>query len=102
MSLCKYKNMLGNLNKGVHSYRLFGVAIVDVIMTILAAALISYFRKQSFVTTLLFLFLLGIALHRIFCVRTTVDKLLFPHAKDYDWVIFGTKHQNQIGRVYGL
>lgn len=82
MSLCKYKNMLGEPNKGIHSYRLFGVAIADVIMTILAAALISYFRKQPFVSVLLFLFLLGIVLHRIFCVRTTVDKLLFPKAKD--------------------
>lgn len=82
MSLCKYKNMLGEPNKGIHSYRLFGVAIADVIMTILAAALISYFRKQPFVSVLLFLFLLGIVLHRFFCVRTTVDKLLFPKAKD--------------------
>jgi hypothetical protein len=82
MSLCKYKNMLGVPHKGIHSYRLFGVAIVDVIMTILAAALISYFRKQSFISILLFLFLLGIVLHRIFCVRTTVDKLLFPRAND--------------------
>jgi hypothetical protein len=82
MSLCKYKNMLGEPNKGIHSYRLFGVAIADVIMTILAAAAISYFRKQPFVSVLLFLFLLGIVLHRIFCVRTTVDILLFPHVKD--------------------
>jgi hypothetical protein len=81
MSLCKYKNMLGEPHKGIHSHRLFGLAIVDVIMTILAAALISYFRKQSFATTLLCLFVLGIILHRIFCVRTTIDKLLF-HTKD--------------------
>ena len=82
MSLCKYKNMLGEPNKGIHSYRLFGVAIADVIMTILAAASISYFKKQPFISVLLFLFLLGIVLHRIFCVRTTVDILLFPHVKD--------------------
>ena len=78
MSLCKYKNMLGEPNKGIHSYRLFGVAIADVIMTIIAAAIIAYFRKQSFISVLLFLFLLGIVLHRIFCVRTTIDKMLFP------------------------
>jgi hypothetical protein len=74
--------MLGEPNKGVHSYRLFGVAIADVIMTIIAAAIIAYFRKQSFISVLLFLFLLGIVLHRIFCVRTTIDKLLFPNAKE--------------------
>ena len=78
MDLCKYKNILGIPKKGIHSYRLFGVAIADVIMTIIAAFLISYFFKYSFITTLLTLFILGIVLHRLFCVRTTIDKLLFP------------------------
>jgi len=78
MDLCKYKNSLGIPKKGIHSYRLFGVAIADVIMTIVAAFLISYFFKYSFITTLITLFILGIVLHRLFCVRTTIDKLLFP------------------------
>jgi hypothetical protein len=78
MDLCKYKNALGEPGKGIHSYRLFGVAIADVIMTIIGAWLISYFFKLSFVKTLIVLFLLGIILHRLFCVRTTVDKMLFP------------------------
>ena len=33
MSLCKYKYSLGEPGKGVHSYRFFGVAIMDVIIT---------------------------------------------------------------------
>jgi hypothetical protein len=78
MDLCKYKNVLGTPGKGIHSYRLFGVAIVDVMMTIIVATLMSYFLKYSFVTTLITLFILGIVLHRLFCVRTTIDKLLFP------------------------
>jgi len=78
MNLCKYKNALGEPGKGVHSYRFFGVAIADVIMTIVAAFLISYFLKYSFLKTLAFLFISGVVLHKIFCVRTTVDKLLFP------------------------
>ena len=77
MNLCKYKNALGEPNKGIHSYRLFGVAIADVIMTILGAYLISYFFKISFTYTAIILFGLGIVLHRLFCVRTTVDKMLF-------------------------
>lgn len=79
MSLCKYKNALGVPKTGIHSYRLFGVAIADVVMTIIGAWLISYFFKYSFVNTLITLFILGIILHRVFCVRTTVDKLLFPN-----------------------
>jgi uncharacterized membrane protein len=77
MNLCKYKNALGEPGKGIHSYRFFGVAIADVIMTIIGAFLISYFFKFSFIKTLLVLFLTGIVLHRLFCVRTTIDKLLF-------------------------
>jgi hypothetical protein len=81
MSLCKYKDILGVPGKGVHSYRIFNIAIVDVIMTIIGAFLISYFFKLSFLYTTIFLFILGIILHHIFCVRTTIDKLLFPNKK---------------------
>ena len=77
MNLCKYKNALGEPKKGIHSYRLFGLAIADVIMTILGAYLISYFLNISFTYTLIILFGLGIFLHHIFCVRTTVDKIIF-------------------------
>ena len=77
MDLCKYQNSLGIPNKGIHSYRLFGVAIVDVIFTIIGAIIISYFSKRSFIYTVIFLFLIGIILHRLFCVKTTIDTLLF-------------------------
>ena len=75
--LCKYKDILGKPKEGLHKYRLFGVAIVDVLLTIIVALLISYFFKLSFWITLVILFLLGIILHRIICVRTTIDKVLF-------------------------
>ena len=79
MSLCKYKNSLGIPNKGIHSYRFLGLAIADVIMTIIAAIPIAYVFKTSFMYAALSLFALGIILHRLFCVRTTIDKLLFPN-----------------------
>lgn len=82
MDLCKYKNSLGKPGKGVHSYRLFGLAIADIAMTILGALLISYIFKYSFLYTMFYLFILGIILHRLFCVRTTLDKLLFPNIRD--------------------
>jgi len=77
LTLCKYKDILGVPNQGVHSFRIFNIAIVDVLLTILAAYIISYFFKTNFLYTLLFMFILGIISHRIFCVRTTIDKLLF-------------------------
>ncbi len=80
MNLCKYKDILGIPGKGIHSYRIFNIAIADVIMTIIAAFIISYFFKFNFWIVLLILFILGILLHRLFCVRTTIDKLIFPNA----------------------
>jgi hypothetical protein len=80
VDLCKYKNALGEPKKGVHSYRFLGVSIMDVLMTLIGAAIISYFSGYSFFNVAIFLFILGIILHRLFCVRTTVDKILFPNA----------------------
>lgn len=79
MSLCKYKNIFGKPNTGLHSFRLFGVAMFDVLLTIIAAVVISYIFKFSLLYTTITLFILGIILHRLFCVRTTIDKLLFPY-----------------------
>jgi hypothetical protein len=77
MNLCHYKHIFGEPNKGIHSYRLFGLAIIDVVMTIVASMLISYFFHKSLLYTTVVLFLLGILLHRLFCVKTSVDKLLY-------------------------
>lgn len=82
MDLCKYKNALGVIDKGIHSYRFMGLAIADVIMTIIGGYLISYFFKYNPLYTIISLFILGIILHRTFCVRTTIDKLIFPNVKD--------------------
>jgi ABC-type microcin C transport system permease subunit YejB len=79
--LCEYKNMLGKVGEGVHSIRIFNVAIVDVLLTIIGAYIIHFFAPgYRFSIILLILFATGIALHWLFCVRTTVDKLLFRQA----------------------
>jgi hypothetical protein len=76
--LCKYKNVLGKVNTGLHSYRILDIAVVDVILTILLAYVVKLiFPNKKFILILGLLFLLGIILHRLFCVRTTIDKLLF-------------------------
>ena len=79
-SLCKYRNALGVPGKGVHSIRLGGIAVVDVIMTLIGAYIIARIMRTSFAWTAAGLFLIGIILHRLVCVRTTIDKLLFPNA----------------------
>ena len=78
MFFCKYKNIFGEVGKGIHSLRLFNIAIVDVVLTIIGACIIHFFiPKYSFYNIILGLFVLGIIFHRIFCVRTTIDKILF-------------------------
>lgn len=75
---CPYKDSLGKVGEGIHSYRVFDVAIVDVIFTVIGAAIIHYFMPQyRFIVILTALFAAGVILHHVFCVRTTVDKWLF-------------------------
>lgn len=81
-SLCAYKNILGEPKKGIHSYRIFNIAIIDILLTFLGAYIIFFLLKiyginYNYFIILAFLFILGIILHRLFCVRTTIDKLLF-------------------------
>ena len=86
MSLCKYKNALGEPNTGIHSVRIFNIAIFDVLATILVGVLLHQFIIVEWLEmsssiklwmVLVVLFALGILLHRLYCVRTTVDKMLF-------------------------
>ena len=76
---CKYKDILGKPGEGLHSYRVFNIAIVDVLFTVLLAKFIQYYimEETDFLLILICCFIMGIILHRIFCVRTTIDKLLF-------------------------
>ena len=78
MRWCQYKDLFGRVGEGVHSYRLFDVAVVDVLCTVLAAALLHVsFPQYRFEICLAWLFLMGVVLHRLCCVRTTVDRMLF-------------------------
>jgi hypothetical protein len=80
---CKYSTLFGEPNKGIHSSRFYignqSFALVDTIATVIGAYFLQkyYFIEYSFWKVLLGLFLLGIILHKLFCVRTTVDKLIF-------------------------
>ena len=75
---CKYKDFFGEVNTGIHSYRIFNIAIFDVIFTLLAAFIIHLIiPKYNYYIILFSLFILGIILHYIFCVKTTINKLLF-------------------------
>jgi len=78
MNLCKYSNMFGEPNTGLHQYRIFDLAIIDIVFTFIAAYVLYYFNsKINYFVYAICLFILGIVMHRLFCVKTTVDKFLF-------------------------
>lgn len=81
---CQFKNLLGEPNKGLHSLRIAlydgfeGLAIFDILLAITVGVFISKIFNISLLIGISLSLLLGIILHRVFCVRTTIDKLLFP------------------------
>jgi hypothetical protein len=75
--LCQYRHVFGKEREGVHALRLFDVALVDVAFTILGAYLISKFGNFGFWSTLCALLISGIILHKLFCVKTTLNEILF-------------------------
>ena len=79
-SLLKYNHIFGEpgLRTGMRKYRIFDIAIFDTLVVLLAAYLFSIINHLPFITNALFLLVLGIFIHRILCVRTTIDKFLFP------------------------
>jgi len=81
IDLCRYKDIFGRPREGAHAYRLFDIAVVDVVATVLLAFVISRAFSLSVCKSLVALFIIGIIAHRAFCVRTTVDKLVFPNVK---------------------
>jgi hypothetical protein len=63
---------------GIHSYRIFDVAIFEIVLLIVGAYGIQKYWGYNFWRVLLTLFLIGILAHRVFNVRTKVDTVLFP------------------------
>lgn len=82
LNLCRYKDIFGRPREGAHAYRIFDIAVVDVAATVFVAFLIARIFSLSFWKSLVALFIIGILSHRAFCVRTTVDKWVFPNVKE--------------------
>jgi hypothetical protein len=76
-SFCKYKNILGEPYKGFHKERFLGLALYDVIGTILIGIVISKVFNFDLFKTYILLILFTIFIHRLFCVETAFNKLIF-------------------------
>ena len=78
--LCKYKDLFGKAGStsGLRKYRIFGIAVLDVTVTLICAVLIAWIFRLPYIPTIIAIFILGIFVHRAFCVRTAVDRMIFP------------------------
>jgi hypothetical protein len=68
--------MFGKPGEGVHSWRLFNIAVVDVLGTVVIAWGLATVAGWDPLTTLAWAFALGVLAHWVFCVDTTVHKFL--------------------------
>jgi hypothetical protein len=78
MSLCKYRDIFGKVGEGGHSLRFFNIALVDTLLTFLAAYIINLYLKSNVYLIFFILLVASIFIHRIFCVETTLTKMFFP------------------------
>jgi len=87
--LCKYKNAAGKPGEGAHAWRIGGVkgsrdgiAGSDLLLTAGAAFLLSrvtfksYGALASFFIVFIILMILAVAVHRLFCVDTALNRKL--------------------------
>ena len=77
MNLCKYRDSFGKVGTGVHSFRFLNIAIVDTLLTLAAAYVINSYLQSNLSIVFFILMLFSIAIHRAFCVETTLTKMFF-------------------------
>lgn len=81
MSLCQYKDAFGKPNEGMHKYRIpiINLGAVDVASTAVGALAINYlfFPEHSFWLVFAIVIIIGIFVHKAFCVDTQLNKYIF-------------------------
>jgi hypothetical protein len=60
---CPYANLFGVPGQGVHATRIFGIAFVDLFLTLLLAILTAWATKTSILSNFIFWFIVGELLH---------------------------------------
>ena len=78
MSLCKYKDIFGSPKQGLHSIRLFDIAVIDLLATILLAHLLHTFTPFNTPILSILLIIFSLFIHKLFCVHTTLTLTLLP------------------------
>jgi len=75
---CKYSDIFGKPKTGVHSFRLFNFAIVDVLLTLVLAYYLTNNKNNynDVFNTFFILIIMSFFIHKLFCVETTLTKFL--------------------------
>jgi hypothetical protein len=73
----QWRDALGRPREGIHSYRLFDIAVVDVIMTIAASVAIARAFDWNLCLVTLAAFALGVSVHRAMGVNTALNVRIF-------------------------
>jgi len=72
---CPYSTFTNHT--GVRAYRVLDIAVIDVVVTVAAAGFLARVLRRPVVYVLIAVVALGIVMHRLFGVHTTVDRWLF-------------------------
>ena len=74
MVACAFKNLFGAPRTGLHSIRLFDIAVVDVVATVLLGVLLAKWTGANPYLMCVALLLASVPIHRFFCVKTTLAR----------------------------
>lgn len=78
---CPYSNLFGPPRTGVHTQRIFGFGVVDIVVTVITAIPFAYLFRIPFWKALLGWFVFGEVLHYVLGVQTAFLDLLNLHVK---------------------
>ncbi len=71
-----YSKIFSIRGEGIHKYRIFGIGIIDILLTIALAIFTSKFLEINFTVALVLWFVIGELAHIIFGVQTAFLSLI--------------------------
>ena len=72
----QFRDIFGDPGKGIHAYRIFDTALVDYILSLLGAMLMTYLTAIPLVLTTIIVLISGIIFHALFGVDTNTLRFL--------------------------
>jgi hypothetical protein len=80
--LCRYSGVFGEPGSGAHSYRLGGLAAVDLLATggvsfLLTRYALGWSSCAGYLLVFVLLILVAIVVHEMFCVNTRLNSVIF-------------------------